>query len=191
VTWSRQILLRAFGRPRGVLGRLGGIIMARMNRPYAADVVHLLEVRSDDKILEVGFGPGVGIQLLLQRVPDSRVAGVDPSREMIAQAVARNAHAVRSGRADLRCGSAEHLPFADQTFDKAMAINSMHVWPDAGAGLGELRRVLKPGGRLVLGFTFASGQAKAGVAETLTTAGFADAHIVERPKLFCAIARKP
>jgi ubiquinone/menaquinone biosynthesis C-methylase UbiE len=150
----------------------------------------LLNVRPDDKILEVGFGPGVAIQLLLQRLATGSVAGVDQSQEMVRQAAARNADALRNRRVDLRYGSAERLPFSDQTFDKALAINSMQAWPDARAGLREIWRVLKHDGVVAVGFTVNSGQPRQGVAESLAAAGFAQAHIVERSKLFCAIATK-
>ena len=164
--------------------------MARVNRDAAAQVIELLNVRPDDKVLEVGFGPGVAIQLLLQRLPTGSVAGVDQSQEMVRQAAARNADALRNRRVDLRYGSAERLPFADQTFDKAIAINSMQAWPDARTGLREIWRVLKHSGIVALGFTVNSGQPKQGVAESLAAAGFAQAQIVDRSELFCAIATK-
>lgn len=189
--WVSKLLMRMFGRPEGILGRLGGLIMARGNRDAAAQVIELLDVRPEDKVLEVGFGPGVAVQLLLQRVPAGSVAGVDPSQEMVRQAAKRNADALLSHRADLRQSSAERLPFADETFDKALAINSMQVWPDAGAGLREIRRVLKHGGKVALGFTVHSGQPREGVVELLGAAGFAQARIVDASKLFCAIATKP
>jgi hypothetical protein len=65
--WLGTLPMRMFGHPKGVLGRLGGMIIARMNRDAAEQVIELLDVQSDDKILEVGFGPGVAIQLLLHR----------------------------------------------------------------------------------------------------------------------------
>jgi SAM-dependent methyltransferase len=129
-----QLLMCMIGRPKGVLGLLGGVIMARVNRDAAGQVIDVLDVRPDDNVLEVGFGPGVAIQLLLHRVPAGSVAGVDRSREMVRQAAARNADAWRSRRVDLRYGSVERLPFADEMFDKAFAINSMQMWPDARAG---------------------------------------------------------
>jgi ubiquinone/menaquinone biosynthesis C-methylase UbiE len=189
--WIRKLLVRMFGRPKGVLGRLGGAIMARVNRDAAAQVIEVLDVRPDDKVLEVGFGPGVAVQLLLRRVPAGSVSGVDLSQEMVRQAAARNADALRNRRADLRYGSVERLPFADETFDKALAINSMQAWPDAHAGLREIRRVLKHGGNVALGFTVNSGQPMEGVMESLAAAGFAQARIVDRSKLFCAIATRP
>ncbi len=99
------IFKRAFGRPRGFLGKLGGLIMARMNRKCAAWVIELLHVQPSDKVLEVGFGPGVGIQLLTSSASAGYVVGVDPSKEMVAQATTRNKQAIESGRADLRHGS--------------------------------------------------------------------------------------
>jgi len=189
--WVHNLLTRMFGRPKGVLGRLGGVIMARVNRDAAAQIIETLDVRPDDKVLEVGFGPGVAIQLLLHRVPAGTVAGIDYSQEMVRQAAARNAVALRNRRVDLRYGSVERLPFADETFDKALAINSMQTWSDAGTGLREIHRVLKHRGHVALGFTVNSGQPKDGIADLLTAAGFAQARIVDRPKLFCAIATKP
>jgi ubiquinone/menaquinone biosynthesis C-methylase UbiE len=187
----RQLLMRMFGRPKGVLGRLGGVIMAHVNRDAAAQIIEMLHVRADDKVLEVGFGPGVAIQLLLPRVPAGSVAGIDYSQEMVRQAAARNATALRNRRVDLRYGSVERLPFADETFDKAFAINSMQAWPDARAGLREIQRVLKRGGNVALAFTVNASQPKEGVAGSLTATGFARVRIVEGSKLFCAIATKP
>ena len=66
----------------------------------------------------------------------------------------------------------------DNTFDKALAINSMQVWPDAVAGLREIWRVLKPHGSAALGFTTYSGQAKEGLTAALAAAGFADEHML-------------
>jgi ubiquinone/menaquinone biosynthesis C-methylase UbiE len=188
---GRVLLMRMFGRPRGFLGRIGGIIMARANRSAAAQVIELADVRPNDKVLEVGFGPGVGIQLLLQRASSGWVAGVDQSQEMVRQASARNAGALRNREVDLRYGSVERLPFADQMFDKAVSVNSMQVWPDAGVGLREICRVLKPGGKIALCFTADSGQSKDGVLETIGAAGFAQGRLVDRRKLFCAIASRP
>ena len=90
-------LMRAFGRPTGTLGKLGGIIMARTNAPFARSVISLLEVQPTDKVLELGFGPGIGIQLLANSAPAGRVAGVDCSKEMLEQARARNAEAIDRG----------------------------------------------------------------------------------------------
>jgi ubiquinone/menaquinone biosynthesis C-methylase UbiE len=139
--------------------------------------------------LEIGFGPGVAIKRLSMLA--GRVVGADPSPEMIVQARARNAAAVASGRVELRRGTAANLPFESNAFDKAMAVNSMQVWPDAIAGLRELRRVLKPRGRVALGFTPYSGQKNEGLVEKLEAAGFVNPRVVEKDRNFCALATRP
>lgn len=183
------VLMQTFGRPHGVLGRLGGMVMAQTNQPCAAWVIDLLAIRENDNVLEVGFGPGVGIQFLAASA--RYVAGIDPSPEMLKQATVRNAQAIDRGRVDLRIGSAERLPFEENTFDKALAINSMQVWPDATAGLVEMLRVMRCGARIALGFTPYSGQQRSGLVERLTVAGFADAKVIETDQAFCALAAKP
>src|SRR6516165_10614073 len=101
----QSILMRAFGRPQGALGRLGGVIMARTNADCGAWVAGLLEVTAKDRVLEVGFGPGVVLQRLAKLAAAGHVAGIDQSREMVEQARARNAAAVQSGLLELRLGS--------------------------------------------------------------------------------------
>jgi ubiquinone/menaquinone biosynthesis C-methylase UbiE len=155
----------------------------------SARVTELLAIGPSESVLEVGFGPGVIIQRLSNLA--RHVAGIDPSQEMVQQARTRNAEAVRSGRVDLRHGSVESLPFDSNTFDKVIAINSMQVWRDTGAGLREIRRVMRPGGRIALGFTPYSGQRSEGLTEGHIAARFTEAHILEKDKDFCALAMRP
>ncbi len=142
-------LFGQFGRPSGLLGHLAGVLMARST---ADDqwVVELLDVQPDDRVLEVGFGPGVAVTLLAERARVGFVAGVDPSEVMLRQAVRRNRAAVRAGRVELRLGTVSALPYPDAHFTKACAIHSLYFWPSVEAGLRELHRVLAPGGLLAL-----------------------------------------
>src|SRR2546430_17584429 len=78
---TRTILMHMFGRPQGVLGRLGGIIMGRMNAAFGIWVSNLLEVGPNDSVLEIGFGPGVVLQCLLKPATAGHGAGMDPERE--------------------------------------------------------------------------------------------------------------
>jgi tRNA A58 N-methylase Trm61 len=105
---TRNVLMRMFGRPRGVLGRLGGMIMARMNADCGTWVADLLDIRPGDSVLEVGFGPGVVIRRISALASTGTVAGVDQSHEMLEQARARNAAAPRRSTARLRREPAVH-----------------------------------------------------------------------------------
>ncbi|NLP59746.1 class I SAM-dependent methyltransferase [Paraburkholderia sacchari] len=186
-----SVLMRSFGRPSGILGWLGGKLMASMNKPCAAWVIGLLDIRAPDRVLEIGFGPGVGIQLLVETAMPAHVDGIDASQEMLKQAAARNAAAIGDGKVNLRLGPVESLPFDNDTFDKILTINSMQIWPDPEAALAEIRRVLKAGGTIALGFTIYSGQKPGGLVERLAAAGFSEERLVETDKAFCVLAVKP
>jgi ubiquinone/menaquinone biosynthesis C-methylase UbiE len=187
---TRTLLMRMFGRPRGPLGRLGGMIMAQMNGNVGDWVLDLLKIEPSDWVLEVGFGPGIIVRHLSRQAGAGRVAGIDISEEMVSQARVRNFSAIQQGRVELRHGSVENLPFKDATFDKALSVNSMQVWDDPVEGIKELRRVLKSGGLIALGFTAHSGQTKEDVLEKLSAGGFGESRLVQRGGDFCALATK-
>jgi ubiquinone/menaquinone biosynthesis C-methylase UbiE len=186
----KTIMTRLFGQPRDSLGGVSAEVMARLDVECGVRASELLEIAADDTILEAGFGPGVTVEHVSKLVPAGRVAGVDPSPDMVAQARARNADAIERGRIDLRQASVESLPFDDDSFDGALSINAMQVWPDAVAGLREIRRVMRPGAMIVLGFTPWSGQPEELVVETLTAAGFEETQVVEIEAGFCVLATK-
>jgi len=142
-------LFNQFARPSGLLGRLAGRIMAKSD---ADDrwIVELLDVQPDDRVLDVGCGPGVTVGLIAERATAGRVYGIDPSVVMLRQAARRNADAVRAGRVELHRGEVSVLPYPDGHFTKACAVHSLYFWPSVDAGLRELYRVLGLDGRLVL-----------------------------------------
>lgn len=140
-------LFGQFAQPTGLLGRLAGALMAR----GTADdywVVDLLDVQPSDRVLEIGSGPGVAIELLAGRA--GFVAGVDPSDVMVRQAARRNRTALAEGRVQLLQGDVARLPYPASSFTKACAIHSVYFWPSLVGGLREVHRVLSPGGCLVL-----------------------------------------
>jgi len=137
-----------FGGPHGPLGHVAGWLMARKNLALNGWVAELADVRPGDRAVEVGFGPGLLVARLAERA--SFVAGVDRSEVMLRQALQRNARIAREGRIELHLGSAGELPFDDASFTHACSVNSLQFWPSVEDGLGEIRRVLEPGGRLVL-----------------------------------------
>ena len=72
-----------FREPRGPLGVLAGRIMSKRssNRDRSTWTVDLLDVQPDDRILELGYGPGVGLEAALRRLSTGRLVGLDHSRD--------------------------------------------------------------------------------------------------------------
>ena len=139
-----------FAHPEGWAGHFVGMILALKNRERNAWTISMLDIKPNDQVLEIGFGPGQAIQEAEKLTPNGFVAGVDLSAVMVEQASKRNAMAIRSGRVLLQKGGESPLPFEDNKFNKVFAVNSMQFWSNPMAGLQEVRRVLKPGGRVVI-----------------------------------------
>lgn len=175
--------------------------MVRQHQPENAWSVSLLNVQPADHVLEVGFGPGVAIQLLASQAREGKIIGVDYSRTMVRVARRRNIQAVKAGRVDLRYGEATALPCADTLFDKALSIHTLYFWTQPVQALLELQRVLKPGGTLALTFmprecwpdgaqdhqngqhsTIAGVYTGTEVVQLMREAGFTHAHVEAGPE---------
>ena len=143
-----------FGRPTGLWGRAAGLLMAHRpsNRRRNAWAVSLLDVRRDDRVLELGFGPGLAIRELSHIAAEGYVCGIDHSELMLRWARRRNADGLRCGVVDLRLGSVDELPAFDALFDKILAVNTMLFGSDPVARLAELRRLLRPGGLIAVAY---------------------------------------
>lgn len=145
----KRALWGQLGRPSGLQGRIIGRLMTAHNAPAHDLALAFAGLEPGDRVLEVGFGDGALAQKALKAAPEVKVRGVDASEVMVRQANARNAAAVREGRAKLRSGDVSSLPYADASFEKAISVHSIYFWPDPVADLGEVSRVLVPGGRFV------------------------------------------
>jgi SAM-dependent methyltransferase len=143
-----------FGHPTGFWGRAAGLIMAHRtsNRRRNAWAVSLLDVRPEDRVLEIGFGPGLAIRELGRLAWKGYVCGIDHSELMVRRAKRLNAEGLRRGVVDLRLGSVpDDLPAFDEPFDKILAVNAMmSVWREPVARLEELRRLLRSGGLIAV-----------------------------------------
>jgi len=145
-----KLLDNQYRRPSGLVGQFIGRRMAQQHVPENAWTVALLDALPADRILEIGFGPGIAVEALARIVTRGQIAGVDYSRAMVAAASRRNREAIRDGRVALQVGEAARLPFPDGAFDKVYGIHTIYFWPDGPAGLKEMHRVLRPGGTAVL-----------------------------------------
>lgn len=114
--------------------------MGRYAQPLAEQFLGLVGPQPGQRVLDVGCGPGTVTALLVERLGTEAVAAIDPSPPFVA------AVRERLPGTDVRSGSAEQLPWADASFDAAVAQLVVHFMTDPVAGLAEMRRVTRPGG---------------------------------------------
>lgn len=101
------------------------------------------------KVLDVGCGCGANIDRMFQKYPNCHIDGVDYSPESVNVSKKTNA-----ARLNISCeilqGNVMELPYSDNTYDVATAIETVYFWPDVTEGFRQIFRVLKPGGKIIV-----------------------------------------
>lgn len=164
-------------------------------------------------ILDVGCGGGRTVSKLAAIATEGKVYGVDYSEESVAATKKINAQAIETGRVEVRHGSVSQLPFSDGMFDLVTAVETHFWWPNLAADMGEVFRVVKPGGKLVAVAEVYKGAgtttsklaekyaARTGMTllsaeehrELFANAGYSDVQVIEKREKtwICVVGRKP
>lgn len=193
-----------FHHPHGIAGRAVGWTMAHRSSNVARNrwAVSLLDIHPTDRVLEVGFGPGIAIEAMSHLATQGAVYGVDHSAVMVRMARRRNRAAVRAGRVVLMRASAADVTGIAEPLDAVLAVNSLGFWPDPAATLAHLHSLLRPGGRIAVvsqprcpGATAeTSARAAAEIEQFLIAAGFTPARTerlpLQPPVVFVLAAKK-
>ena len=194
-------------RPTGLFGRL---IMSRvydLGNAVLNDLMRdVLALEEDSHVLEIGFGTGKLLGKLARQAHRGLIEGIDFSSTMVDMARRRNRHHIANGSVRIVLGDFDSAEYRDDCFDRVCSANTVYFWPDAEYTTRKIRRTLKPGGKLVLGFE-AKALAKRqqdtsgiglhdekDVAQLLEDVGFSDVEIVSREwhstLAHCAVAVK-
>ncbi|WP_218938458.1 class I SAM-dependent methyltransferase [Modestobacter altitudinis] len=152
----RRDLMRAvagqLGKPHGIAGRALARVLNKTNLEPMRAAVDALEVGAGSTVADLGFGGGAGLALLLERVgPQGRVLGLDLSPDMVSAAGRRFRRDVAAGRLLLHAAGLEAMPIQTASLDAAITVNTIYFVTDLDGVLRECVRVLKPGGRFVVG----------------------------------------
>ncbi len=209
-------LLNQLRNPTGWLGRWNLRGMNRRHSKLTDWGLKHLSIDSDATILDIGCGGGRTIHKLAGIATKGKVYGVDYSETSVATSRKMNEEWIKTGRVEVCHGSVSHLPFPDQMFAVATAVETHFYWPDLPADMHEVLRVLKPGGALVIvaevykggkydrlvqrfsdmmqikGFPYANLSVDEH-RELLTRAGFTDVQVIEEydKGWICATGKSP
>lgn len=144
------IFTKHFKNPKGILGSVAGKIMAHENDELYKWTFKQMDIQPKDRILEIGFGPGEGLHMLLEEYKKVKADGIDPSQTMYDQAKKRNKEFISNGQLHLMKGTAEDLFADNHTYDKIYAVNNFPLWKDRFATLQRIQSLLKIEGELVI-----------------------------------------
>lgn len=151
---EKQHIGQLFDRIAGTYDRLNHLLSLNIDKRWRRRAVRLLPERMP-KVLDVAIGTADLTLELLRQERAEQITGIDLSRNMMAigeQKVAKKGYA---SRVRFDYGSAQQMPYADGSFDAVTCAYGVRNFADMDEGLREMRRVLKPGGRLmVLEFSY-------------------------------------
>ena len=175
-----------------------------------------VSVGSHDTILDVGCGGGRTIHKLAAIAAEGKIHGIDHSEASVTISTRANRQSIERGCVEIHHSSVSHLPFPDQMFDIAIAVETHYYWPDLPTDMREVLRVLKPGGTLiVIAEAYKGGKYDARLQtlveamksmdysyahlnvdehrELFTSAGFSDVEVFENydKGWICAVGKKP
>ena len=137
-------------RPHGALAPVTARVLNVVNQPINRLAVRALELTGTEDVLDVGFGGGVGLALILPLLTTGCATGIDISDEMVRDAPRRFPEETATGHLRVARADVTALPFPESSFDRVYSVNTVFFWPDVRAGLLEIHRVLRPGARLVI-----------------------------------------
>jgi ubiquinone/menaquinone biosynthesis C-methylase UbiE len=145
-----QGMFKQFRKPTGWLAGFAALGMNREHEKVWRWGLEHIAIQPNAVILDVGCGGGGAVKILAQAASRGKVCGVDYAEDVLPTARRVNRALIKQGRVEIEHGSVSDLPFPDGTFDLATAFETTMFWPNPVDDLREVRRVLKPGGTLLI-----------------------------------------
>jgi ubiquinone/menaquinone biosynthesis C-methylase UbiE len=137
-------------KPEGEAGKQTGERMNVGNEAMNLATIAQLHIAPDDNLLEIGMGNGYFVPQIVGVNDTVKYTGIDYSETMVEEACMLNKQQIADGQVQFVLGKVEGMPFEDNTFTKAFTVNTLYFWENPAQVLAELRRVLKPGGLLLI-----------------------------------------
>jgi ubiquinone/menaquinone biosynthesis C-methylase UbiE len=143
---------RQLRQPSGEAGKIVGESMNIANCSLYILASNLLKFNSGDKVLEIGFGNGKFFSSYFEMNPNIEVYGIDFSQTMCDEATLINKPLIDKKQLFLQCSDASNTSYQSNCFDSIITHNTIYFWNPFEKQLDEIRRILKPGGTLIIGF---------------------------------------
>ncbi len=148
----KKFLAAQLCQPSGLFGKfMMADVLNKHNEKMNHFAVERLDIQPTDKVLDIGFGGGGTIEEMLKTIDTGKIDGIDFSQVMVEQAKQKFKSEIDSKKVSIEFGDVKQLSFVENTFDKICTVNTIYFWNEPLASLQEIKRVLKSGGKLVVG----------------------------------------
>ncbi len=138
-------------KPEGEFGLTVADNLNESNINITNYVYDHMPLADGERVLEIGFGNGKLMDILLKKNPNIFLAGIDFSDTMVNEARTHHQKNIEAGRVEIKHAGVDEIPYPDNHFDKICHINTLYFWPNPIKCAQETLRVLKPGGSIYTG----------------------------------------
>lgn len=135
-----------FKKPSGFLGKIISFVMIKGNGSNIKSLIKNLNIKPNDKILEIGYGPGLGVQHIAKNFSSCQIVGIDFSELMHKKASKRNKQYIEQNRVDLLFGDFIDTEINTKDFDKIYCLNVVYFWDNLQKPFEKIKSLLKKEG---------------------------------------------
>jgi len=140
-------------KPTGIFGRFYmSRVFEKGNAELNALMFETISIEENDHALEIGSGTGTLIKNVADHLSKGFIEGVDFSKPMVAIAQKKNRKHINKGKVKIHLGDFDEVAFDSNCFDKIFTVNTIYFWKNPDTTISKIYRILKPGGKLVIGF---------------------------------------
>lgn len=146
-------IARRLNQCRKPEGDLGKVVVEDMNKSHYQLTgwgLEKVDIKENSIILDVGCGGGKTVNRLARIAQKGKVFGIDYSIDCVNWSKEYNKELIDKGRVKILNASVEKLPFEDEKIDIVSAVETIYFWPDLVSNLMEIKRVLKPEGKMII-----------------------------------------
>jgi cyclopropane fatty-acyl-phospholipid synthase-like methyltransferase len=142
----QKFIASQFKKPKGLFGIFTSNMMVKNNQKNYDKIIKDLDLQANDKLLEIGYGPGIGIQMIAELCPDCIIHGIDFSKLMYKTASKYNKPFIDTGRVHLQYGDFLKSSVLDNNYDKVFCLNVVYFWDELNSPFEKVLSLLKKGG---------------------------------------------
>src|SRR5215208_1687189 len=134
----REFIASQFKRPAGLFGIFTSNLMIKNNKSNYDRLIKDLELQPNDKLLEIGYGPGLGLNMIAQICSTCAIHGIDFSPLMYKRACKYNKQYIDDGRVRLQHGDFLKTTIIDGNYDKVFCLNVIYFWDELRGPFGKV-----------------------------------------------------
>jgi len=142
----KKLFASQFKKPGGLFGNFYSNIMEKGNRRNYVVLINDFNIQPYDKILEIGYGPGIGIRLILEKCNVCLIHGIDFSKLMYRKASELNSKSILDKKVELFLGDFLSFAFEPNFYDKVFCLNVIYFWDNLEVPFQKIKSALKSGG---------------------------------------------